>query len=786
MEIRNEKMRISVLSLAVQGALAAMCAMPLMAHAADSLEDEVATIRRPTNFIEIGAEGASQKSAKFGEYNGREDKGGVFIGNFSVRGGDGYQGGDGTARWSITGSDLGTTSRELGATAGNQGRWNLSIGYDELRHNITDTYQTPQQGSMGSNTFTLPASFGVYNGATNATTTTVPKSTRGIPANALHTEDVSTTRKNSSFGAGFHLSPQVSLQFDYNHLAQSGAKLMASSTLGGIGTGVAGSTWRAEGLAVLMNPTNYKTDTFNLALNWVGDNGHLTGAYYGSTFRDEYDRMSWQNPIVNATGNRAPAGVYQTTTMSTAPDNLMHQLNLSGGYAFTPSTKLVGGISYSRNTQNETFLTGMPEIVRSPSASLDGRVITTHADLKLTSQVSKDVGLTAALKHNERDNRTPSNIYRYYAINNITTVDAAANAPYSNKKTELELAADFRVAKGHNLRLAYDYDKTKRWCNNYALTASNCLVSPSSSENKLGLKYRFKAGSDVNLNAGYSYSERKGKFDHEAITPLAGLDTLTPNDVNSQNYPGFASLPYASRKQDLFKAGINWQATEKFDLGLEGRYASDKYFESTLGIRDGQTTGANLDATYTFSEDASISAYVSWQDNKRNMSIGAAGGTPAAVNAATSYARLVAPTNIWTNKLTEDGQAAGIATKHRLMGGRLELTGDLSYSFDKSRYSTQAPYTSGATLCSLPTVLTCGDLPEITSRITALKITGIYAIDKSSKISVGYMYQKLQSEDYQYNWFQLGYTGTRGMPTNQQAPNYSVNVIAASYIYNFK
>lgn len=778
MKIHNEKTKISVLSLAVQGALATMCALPLLAQA-DELSDEVLAIMRPTNFVEIGAQNVSQSAAKFGEYSGLNKSGAEFVGNFSVRGGDAYQGGDGTLRWGVSGYDLGTTSRELGATVGKQGQWNLNIGHDELRHNLSDTYQTPQQGSMGGNTFTLPASFGVYNGATTATTATVPPSTRAVPASALHTEEVGTTRKNTSFGAGYHFSPQLSLKFDYNHLAQSGAKLMASNTLGGVGTGVAGSTWRAEAIAILMNPTNYKTDTFNLALNWVGDKGHLTGGYHASFFKDGYDRMSWQNPIVTAAGNTAPAGVYQTTTMSTAPGNLLHQLNLSGGYAFSRTTKLVGGLSYGRNTQNDSFLTGMPETVLAPQSSLNGRVITKHANLKLTNQTTKDLTLSATLKHNERNNQTPSNIYQYYALNNMTTVDRAANAPYSNKKTEFELAGDYRVAKGQTIRLSYGYEKIDRWCNNYAL-GSNCLVSTSNTEDKLGIKYKLKASDVVSLNVGYSYADRKGTYDNNAITPLGGLDANSLTRVNSQNYPGFVAVPYAARKQDMLKAGVNWQANEKLELGVEGRYADNKY-DPTLGVQGSKTTGINLDATYSYSEDASVSAYASWQDNKKDMRIGASGA--GAVNTGASYAALVAPTNIWTNQLAEDGHAIGLNTKHRLMGGKLELSGDLSFSLDKSRYSTQVPYLA---TCSDPTVLSCGDLPDIKSRVTTLKITGIYSLDKSSRISVGYMYQQLKSNDYFYNWYQLGYTGTRGMPSNEQAPNYSVSLLAASYIYNFK
>jgi MtrB/PioB family decaheme-associated outer membrane protein len=767
-------MKISVLSLAVQSALAAMCVMPMMASAADPTEAEIAAIRRPTNYIEVGIESVSKESASFGEYNGLNKTGIEFIGNFSVRGGDAYDGGNGTLRWGIKGTDLGTTSREFGANVGNQGKWNVTFGHDELRHNITDTYQTPQQGSMGGNTFTLPANFGVFNAAAAPSARTLNATQLG----AFHTEDVGTTRKNTSFGAGFIFTPQLSLQFDYNHLAQSGAKLIAGNASGGVAVPTTATTWRAEAVAVLMNPTNYKTDTFNLALNWVGEKGHLSGAYYGSVFREGFDRLSYQNPMMSAAA-APPAGTYQTITLGTAPSNQFHQLNLTGGYVFSSATKLSGGLSYGRNTQNDSFLTGLPEIVLSPQASLNGLVVTKHADLKLSHQTTKDLALSAAYKYNERDNRTPSNVYRFHATNNMTTVDVSANAPYSNKKTELELAGEYRLDKRQTVRLAYDFEKISRWCNNYAF-ASSCLVDTSNTENKLGVKYKLKANEDVRLNVGYSYAKRTGSYDNNAITPLAGLDTLTPNDVNGQNYPGYVAVPYAGRKQNMLKVGVNWQASEKLELGVEGRFIDDKY-DPALGVQRNRNTGINLDATYAYSEDSSVSAYASLQNGKKEMRIGATGA--GAVFAAPTYAALVAPTNIWTNQLSENGTDIGIATKHKLMGGKLDLTGDISYAFDKSRYATQVPYLA---TCGALTVLSCGALPDIKAEMLTFKVTGIYTLDKSSKVSLGFLHQRLKSQDYQYNWFQYGFTGLRGMPTNQQAPNHSVNLLAVSYIYNFK
>lgn len=107
----------------------------------------------------------------------------------------------------------------------------------------------------------------------------------------------------------------------------------------------------------------------------------------------------------------------------------------------------------------------------------------------------------------------------------------------------------------------------------------------------------------------------------------------------------------------------------------------------------------------------------------------------------------------------------------------------MSYTFDKSRYSTQDP---GDATCGTAAVLTCGNTPDIKNRLLTFKLTGTYSLDKSSKVAVVYLYQSLKSEDYFYNGYQYGATPNRVMPTNEQAPNYSVNVLGVSYTYSFK
>lgn len=790
MKSNKEILAVNAMTFAVQGALVAMFAMPLVAFAED---DDVAALTHPTNSVEIGVENTSNDSAKFGEYNGLNKSGVDAIGNFSVRGGDAYNafdGGSGINRWELKGTDLGTTSRELSGTVSNQGQWDLGIKYDELRHNISDTYQTPLQGSMGGNNFTLPSNFGVintsfvtatapYKGGTQVLTTT--------QQSAFQREDVYTTRKNTSITAGYNFDRQWSVKFDFNRLDQTGAKLISVGTDAVPGGVPGGSTWGGERNMMLINPTNYTTDTYNLALNWKGEKGFLNAAYYASIFSDGYNGLTFPNPFVGNQGaNLAPAtGTILTMpidTLSTAPSNQLHQLNLTGGYTFTPTTKLAGGLSYGRNTQNESYPFAVMQVGGLPQSSLDALVVTTHADLKLTNQTTKDLVLSAGLKYNERDNRTASNTYNFFDLG--AGAATSVNAPMSNKKTQMELAGDYRIDHNNRLHLAYEYEGVKRWCNNAAAnnavspeapagynTVSSCVQIPESTDNKLVLDYRLKAGEALNFNAGYTYAKRKADVNSSFYNPMQAISEGFEN-------LGFRAFFDASRTEQMLKAGINWQANDKLSFGLNGRYVDDQYDDSPLGVQQGHASSANLDATYSYSENGVVSAYLSVQNRQRDMQSWST-RSPIAPTAATY---------IWTNQLTDDGTTVGLSARQKgLMGGKLELVGDLTYSLDKTGYSTQVPLgTPGDPLCGATTKLTCGSTPDIKNEMLRLKLTGIYQVNKASKVALGYLYQKLNTNDYYYNAYQYGYTGTGVLPTNEQAPSYSVNVVSATYIYTFK
>ncbi|MDD5248700.1 MAG: MtrB/PioB family decaheme-associated outer membrane protein [Rhodocyclaceae bacterium] len=839
MKAYKQEFSAKAMTLAVQGALVAMCAVPLGAYAQDAASDEVTALTQPTNFVQIGAGDVSKSSAKFGEYNGLDKNGGYVVGDFSVKGGDAYGQGTGTRRWGVTGTDLGTTSRNLSGSVSDQGSWSIGAGYDQLRHNISDSYQTPFQGSMGGNTFRLPASFGVINTAAPAfPNRTGSDALTAAQQASFQTQDVHSDRENTSFNAGFDLDQHWGVKFDVNHLKQSGAKLLgiAGDQANGVNGIPANLAWAGQTPFVVMNPTNYTTDTVNLAVNWAGDQAHVSASYFGSFFRDGYNSVSFNNPFVkcfpgagNCSGAQttaflaaaptgsAPAAGFPVDTFSTMPSNDFHQLNLSGGYAFNPATKLAGGLSYGRNTQNDAYAATGLTPAGLPQSSLNGLVVTEHVDLKLTNQTTKDLLLSAGLKYNDRDNRTTSNPYSFNTVNEASSVlgqGLSVNAPMSNKKTNLEFAGDYRIDKSQQLRLSYEYEKIRRWCNNAAAnnqqgsiynngvtdgkgvlvgwtayTAATCAEVTDSKENKLAANYKLKASDDLTFNAGYGYSRRKADISPSFYNPMQAVG----GGAGGEGFEAVGFMAYfdASRKEQLLKAGVNWQANDKLTFTANGRYTDDKYDDLTYGVQKGNSASLNLDATYSYDEESSVSAYLTQQHSTRDLTNLALGAdkTVTAANATTLF--IPAGKSTWTNNLTENDTTFGLGAKKRgLMGGKLELAGDLTYSLGKSSYGTQFNYVSATTTpgltCSSAAFETCGNLPDIKNNMVQLKLTGSYALDKASKVVMGYMYQHLNSNDYFYNALQYGNTPQTLLPTNQTAPTYTVNTVFAAYNYTFK
>jgi len=98
-----------------------------------------------TGSVDAGVGYVSDKSQKFGDFTGLDNKG-AFLdlgGSVSRRGDDGYFA-------DLWGRDLGIDSRQLYGESGREGRYTLRVGYAEIPRNLTEGASTPFAGSGGS------------------------------------------------------------------------------------------------------------------------------------------------------------------------------------------------------------------------------------------------------------------------------------------------------------------------------------------------------------------------------------------------------------------------------------------------------------------------------------------------------------------------------------------------------------------------------------------------------------------------------------------------------------
>ena len=499
------------------------------AHAADDpgVDPAVTELTCPRSTVDVGAGYVSQSSYKFGQYNGLAQEGGFAIGDLDLRGGGNYDS-DSVTRWRLQGSDLGLDTRSGEFDFREQGIFKFNLGYDDIRDNISDTYQTPYAG-VGSTLLTLPGNWikpvvpqvsptglnfrslsptagqgdaispaGVLVAPTPAQLETLDEIVVN-DAGAYHRADLHTDRKRDDVGFDVNLTKHLELTGSVRQETQNGLQ-----PIGAVSSAV------TENSVVLPNVIDTRTDQFNLGLQYGQPKGFVQVGYYGSVFTNHIRGISWQDP-------NAPSDV---GTLSSAPSNQFHQLNIGGGYNFLPTMKVTGDFSYGRNTQNEAFLTDPSMPIGVPESSLHGLVITEAANLKLVMRPTSKLNVIAHYKYDNRDNRTPIDTFLFYDVNMSKSATASPfnatlglapntlgsninvfdNRPESIKKNQLDLDADYALRPGQKLAAGFQWQDIQSNCDGSWI---NCVNADDMVERTLHADWHASLLDSVNAGINY-------------------------------------------------------------------------------------------------------------------------------------------------------------------------------------------------------------------------------------------------------------------------------------------
>lgn len=483
------------------------------------------------------------------------------------------------------------------------------------------------------------------------------------------------------------------------------------------------------------NPTilpvafSYKTDDFGVAVGYQGERFQARLAYDGSLFDGGDAGITWNNAAPPPASGQ----------IAEAPDNEFHKLTAQIGYQITDHTRI--GASYARGhmTQNEAFLpfrTTLPTLAM-PASSLNGEVDTTLAKLDIHSRPVARLRLDASYSYSNRDNNTPVNTYNYAITDTSSSPFARQNRPYSFEQQLLRLKAGYRVSSGTDVSGGFDFDQMDRTYQQAESTQDQTLW--------FKLKMQPVEGLDAALRVSHA------KRDASNYDPTLFGNPGFPESGATPGDPVMKAFEMADRQRDKVGLDLTYGAGESVTAGLNIDYYQDEYNNMVLGLTD--ATGLSITPTLTvsLSDDLSGSLYYTHERLKSEQT-----GREWIVTPATS--------TIWAESDTNTTDTVGIGINWKAIPDKLEIGGEASYS----DFSGKIQYPGGQ------------DLPELSSRLTAISLHGVYKMDKKISLRADYRYENYES----YDWANMNVASVTSLgltPEKQEA-----HLVFLSLRYEFK
>lgn len=542
-------------------------------------------------------------------------------------------------------------------------------------------------------------------------------------------------RKGVSLGGEKWLTSNLMFEASAKNEDRNGARLTGTGiTCGNTVLSSIPCTVTTGAMLMLPEPIDSTTKQIELKLNYSGDKFMVSGGYYGSFYSNANGSL---NPVVGGNlynpdgtySNPAATGLanYLQQPVALPPDNQAHQFYVSGNYAVTDKTHATFKYAHTHATQNEDYasmgLTSGPVGVSNLGAVMDRNV----TQFGLTARPMTRLSLLGNLRYEDKTDKTPLALYN----------GAYTNDSNSSRKLNGKLEASYRLPNNLRATLGADYATVHR---NLPVSTAAVLYATTpplsglrEQTKELGYRAELRRSMSETLNAaiGYEQSKRDGG-----------------SWLNIDPYSASGTYPTTmmDRKRDKVKLSADWTPIAMLSLQFMFEDGKDSYTAPTdRGLRDTGMTSYGVDASLNLSRKWKMTGYLN--QSGQTLHVDHSGYMAELEN---------------TNTSLDIGMVY-------LASSKLEMGGDLSYMNDSNRYLLN----------------TASGLPDVTYRVTTLKLYGKYAVKKNADIRVDMVHQKVQFDEW--TW---GYNGTPFAYSDNTSvsmqPNQRVTFLGASYVYKFR
>ena len=652
-----------------------------------------------TGTVEAGLGTVSEDSQKFGDYTGLQEKGAYLAlgGSLRVRGAGGYYA-------DLEAANLGLDTRSLGINSGHEGLYSLHLGYAELPRHFADGAQTPYLGNGGS-LLTLPAGYPAE------TTAAMPL------ASTLQPVSIGYKKKRIDVSAALLNSQNWTYRFSFTRDVRDGTRPMTAAFF---------STAQQ-----LVAPVDQTTDQFEVSAAYATRTLQATVAYQVSRFGNGPDSLTFENPFTPVRG----ASLGQ---LALAPDNQMHQLVATAGLQITPLVRASADVAYGRLTQNAGYLpatlnaTLASSVPALPAGSLDGKVDTFNANVRLTAAPLADLRVNASYGHNARENKTATAAYPQVATDMFLGTETRSNVPFSFTQDRFKLGADYRGLEGIKLSAGGELDYRSRPYHEVVKTRETTVWGRAGMQAGEKLNLGFKLAKGVRTHSAYGVSTWFGA----AENPLLRKYNL------------------ADRHRDTAGVRADFAATEAVNLGLAVDYSNDGYTRSLVGLQNARSVNITADLSAALSEKTLLTFFAQ-SDRMRSRQAG-------------SQTSLFPD---WEAAGSDRFHALGMGVKHTLLADKLELGADLSFSRTKSDLRVDQG-------------LDQPGFPQANSSQDTLKLYARYKLADNLWLNGSFWHERYDSVDWRLDGVLPG-TVQNLLSLGQQSPDYRVTVLNVSLRYQF-
>jgi MtrB/PioB family decaheme-associated outer membrane protein len=655
-----------------------------------------------TGSVDVGIGAVTDSSQKFGDYTGLDRKGAFAIvdGTVSRRGDDGYYA-------DLSATDLGLDSRRLSGQAGREGIYSLNVGYAEIPRHLTEGARTPFLGSGGS-VLTLPPGFPAANQASMPLATT------------LQPIDIGFKYKRLDLGGTLIGGDGWSTRLSLRHDERDGTRPAAGSFF---------ST--ASQFAA---PVNEKTDGAELAATYSTQRLQATLSYQFSSFRNDNAGLTWSNPFLPVVAGAT------TGQLALAPDNQFQQLRGTAGYDITPTMRLTGELAYGRMTQNDAFLAPTentilaPTVPPLPAQSLDGKVDTFNAAIKLTATPLQGLRVTGSYDRDSRDNKTPVRTYPTITTDMIAGATSRDNTPFSFTLDRFKLVGDYGGGLPGNARITggAQYDMRERTYQEVVTTREMTLwgkIAAQPTEKLstwLKLEHSWRDNSVYGTSVWFGYPEN----------------------------PLLRKFYLADRLHNGIEGRLDYALSEKISLGLSADYADDDYNHSTVGLVSSRSANVAIELSSAFTERTHGRAYFQAQlvRSQQNGSEAFAGPD-------------------WSGRMNDKFDVLGLGVKHIAIPNKLDIGADLTVTRSRSDISVD-------------NALMAAPFPTAKTSMESFKLYGTYSLKDNLSITGSYQYEHYDGQDWRLDGIAPA-TVPGLLALGVQPPNYSLSVFRVALRYRF-